>query len=210
MGGGAEERSIKREFFKWDLEQNPGGFLCQELRGRFLCWSWLCPSIYLCTGMIRMRISALGWVMVFGVLFCFGFGFFCLLFGVFVCLLFFFKIKILWVCFVICFPPPLLQVWSNSCAQPVLGGGGWWTSAVFHVVIQVLKTSCPVLPCLTKCCGGAVWPLLTPFLKCWCMFKKRSLPALEVGTAFAFCFQKRFVAFGVAAEEGLEGMAGSA
>lgn len=90
MGGGAEERSIKREFFKWDLEQNPGGFLCQELRGRFLCWSWLCPSIYLCTGMIRMRISALGWVMVFGVLFWFGFGFFCLLFGVFVCLLFFF------------------------------------------------------------------------------------------------------------------------
>lgn len=29
---------------------------------------------------------------------------------------------------------------------------------------------------------------------------------MKVGTAFACCFQKWFVAFGVAAEEGLEGM----
>lgn len=69
------------------------------------------------------------------------------------------------------------------------GGWWWWTSAVVQTVIQLLKTSCPVPPCLTKG-GGAVWPLLTPFLKPWRIFEKRSPPTLEVGTAFAFCFQK--------------------
>lgn len=54
-----------------------------------------------------------------------------------------------------------------------------------------------------------VFGFLAPFLKGWCIFKKCSPPTLEVGTAFAFCFQKLF-AFGVAAEEGLEGMASSA
>lgn len=59
---------------------------------------------------------------------------------------------------------------------------------------------------LTQCGGGAVQPFLAPFLKYWYILKKHSAPALKVGTAFACCFQKWFVAFGVAAEEGLEGV----
>lgn len=41
--------------------------------------------------------------------------------------------------------------------------------------MELLKTSRPVLPCLTKCGGGGVQPFLTPFLKGWCIFKTAAL-----------------------------------
>lgn len=57
------------------------------------------------------------------------------------------------------------QVWSSPCAQCVLWRGGcwWWTSAVFQIVIQLLKTSCPVLPVPCQvwwwCCSASPGPL---------------------------------------------------
>lgn len=101
------------------------------------------------------------------------------------------------------FPPGMIQSVCSACSGK--GGWQWWTSAVFQIVIQLLKTSSPVLPCITKCGGGAVQPLLAPFLKCWYILRKYS-PTLKVGTAFACCFWEWLWS---GAEEGLEGMVNS-
>lgn len=66
-----------------------------------------------------------------------------------------------------------------------------------------LSCSSHALPSVVVVLFSLSWPL-----KCWYTLKKPS-PTLKVGAAFACCFEKWLVAFGSAAEEGLEGMVSS-